>query len=50
LNTVVRNKTILGVFNLLLLHRALWTLYIVHLPTNALLLNLEKFKIYIKIT
>jgi len=24
-------------------------LYIVHSPTNALLLNLEKFKIYIKI-
>ena len=31
------------------LHRALWNLYIVHPPTNALLLNLEKFKIYIKI-
>jgi len=31
------------------LHRALWNLYIVHLPTSALLLNLEKFKIYFKI-
>ena len=31
------------------LHRALWNLYIVHSPTNSLLLNLEKFKIYIKI-
>jgi len=31
------------------LHRALWKLYIVHSPTNELLLNLEKFKIYIKI-
>jgi len=30
-------------------HRALWNLYIVHSPTNAFLLNLEKFKIYIKI-
>jgi len=26
------------------LHRALWNLCIVHSPTNALLLNLEKFK------
>ena len=31
------------------LHRVLWNLYIIHPPTNALLLNLEKFKIYIKI-
>jgi len=30
------------------LHRSLWNLYIVHSPTYALLLNLEKFKIYIK--
>ena len=37
------------VCQILLLHRALWNLYIVHSPTNALLLNLGKFKIYIKI-
>jgi len=30
------------------LHRVLWNLYIVHSPTYALLLKLEKFKIYIK--
>jgi len=35
------------VLRLLSLHRALWNLYIVHSPTNALLLNLEMFKIYI---
>ena len=29
---------------LLSLLRALWNLYIVHSPTNALLLNLGKFK------
>ena len=36
-------------FFFLSLHRALWNLYIVHSPTNALLLDLEKIKIYIKI-
>ena len=36
-------------YYLLSLNRALWNLHIVHSPTNALLLNLEKFKIYIKI-
>ena len=40
-------QTVGGFF--LSLHRALWNLYIVHSPTNALLLNLEKFKIHIKI-
>ena len=30
------------------LHCALWNFYIVHSPTYALLLNLGKFKIYIK--
>jgi len=28
------------------LNRALWNLYIVHSPTNALLLNLEKFNVH----
>jgi len=31
------------------MHRALWNLYIVYSPTNALLLTFKKFKIYIKI-
>jgi len=31
---------------ILLLHLALWNLYIVHSPTNALLLNLEKFNLH----
>ena len=44
LNRLVKTDT-----RLLSLHHALWNLYTVHSPTNALLLNLEKFKICIKI-
>ena len=42
-----RQHLLYRVYGLLSLHRALQNLYIIHSPTNVLLLNLEKFKIYI---
>jgi hypothetical protein len=37
-------KTKLMNMQFLLLHRVLWNLYIVHLPTNALFIKLGKFQ------
>jgi len=38
------------IHHILSLYRALLNLHIVHSPTNALLLNLEKFKFILKYT
>ena len=47
---IIKTSTNIGLHRpiFLSLHRSLWNLCIVHSPTNAILLNLEKFKIYIK--